>query len=198
MKERRLPFLHPSPLIPKVSRPGGSATAGALLAPGAQCADCAPGGDSRVFEEDALLRRPERHAAPTLPKRLSKSRRPCLLAVREHDAPGARASHVKAIHTPPPREPRRAVSNPLCLSRLAPVARASRGAASGKRRGGAMFRSVTRCVTQVRVRVRAGRTCARFPGNAALHFHKALTPTPRVVKPASHGCEARFSLCHVR
>src|ERR1041385_760419 len=40
------------PLSPlKLARPGGSATAGALLAFGAQCADCTPGGDSVGFGE---------------------------------------------------------------------------------------------------------------------------------------------------
>jgi len=46
-------IIHHSAFIIKNARPGGSAATGALLAPDTQCADCTPGGDSRVFEKDA-------------------------------------------------------------------------------------------------------------------------------------------------
>ena len=117
----------------KLARPGGSATAGALLARAR---------DVRTARAAAILaglclasgRVPEmQSAAPHLPD-----------CRREGRARKARPPRRRAIHKPPPGATGRAAGKPLCPSRLAPRARACRVRSPTRSRIALLFRSVTR------------------------------------------------------
>ena len=173
-------------------------------------------GDSRRGWKTLPAGTPESAPHVTSPKRHLESgrrRRAPSTSVNVSGAPNRAAKTEQAIRTPPARDIQTRLANPLCPSRLARAddTRARRRASSACR--GALFRSVTRCVTEVRVGARYDGKARRFlelssatstnrvrrrlsSRNSLLtvlevHFSRLRSMLLFVVKSASHPCHVR-------